>query len=210
MSSTPREWSRGLRVSQKTYLKIPRERIGVLIGPKGKAKKRIEDHFGVTLEIDSESGSVEISLNEGNKDITAIFTVRNTVKAIGRGFSPKRAEILATEDYDLHIIDLTEYVGTSKNAVARVKGRIIGKAGRSRALIEELTETNISVYGDTIAYIGSPEGLEAAREAIMMLVKGSFHKTVWNYLYAWRRKMKKDRGELWYESPGPKAELRKK
>lgn len=197
-------------MSQKTYLKIPRERIGVLIGPKGKAKKRIEDHFGVALEIDSESGSVEIALNQGNKDITAIFTVRNIVRAIGRGFSPKRAEILAKEDYDLHIIDLTEYVGTSKNAIARVKGRIIGKAGRSRALIEDLTETSISVYGDTIAYIGSPEGLEAAREAIMMLVKGSFHKTVWNYLYAWRRKMKKDRGELWYESPGPKAELRKK
>jgi ribosomal RNA assembly protein len=197
-------------VSQKTYLKIPRDRIGALIGPKGKAKRRIESFFGVTLEIESESGSVEITLNPGNRDITATFKVRNVVKAIGRGFSPQRAEILAKEDFDLHIIELNEYVGDSKNAIARVKGRIIGKNGRSRELIEELTETRISVYGDTIAYIGNPEGLEASREALMMLIKGSFHKTVWNYLYAWRRKMKKDKGELWYESPEQKADLRKR
>lgn len=197
-------------MSQKTYLKIPRDRVGVLIGPKGKAKRRIESYFGVTIEVESGSGSVEISLNPGNKDVTTIFTVRNVVKAIGRGFSPLRAEILSKEDYDLHIIDLGEYVGDSKSAIARVKGRIIGKNGRSRELIEEITETRISVYGGTVAYIGNPEGLEAAREALMKLIKGSFHKTVWNYLYAWRRKMKKDRGELWYESPGQSADLRKR
>ncbi len=197
-------------MSQKTYLKIPGDRVGVLIGPNGKAKRRIESYFGVTIEVESESGSVEISLNPGNRDVTTIFTVRNVVKAIGRGFSPRRAEILSKEDYDLHIIDLNEYVGDSKNAIARVKGRIIGKNGRSRELIEEITETRISVYGGTVAYIGNPEGLEAAREALMRLIKGSFHKTVWNYLYAWRRKMKKDRGELWYESPGQSADLRKR
>ena len=197
-------------MSQKTYLKIPRDRVGVLIGPKGKAKRRIESYFGVTIEVESGSGSVEISLNPGNRDVTTIFTVRNVVKAIGRGFSPRRAEILAKEDYDLHIIDLGEYVGNSKSTIARVKGRIIGKNGRSRELIEEITETRISVYGGTVAYIGNPEGLEAAREALMKLIKGSFHKTVWNYLYAWRRKMKKDRGELWYESPGQSADLRKR
>jgi ribosomal RNA assembly protein len=197
-------------VSQKTYLKIPRDRVGALIGPKGKGKRRIESYFGVTIEVESESGSVEITLNPGNRDFTAIFTVRNVVKAIGRGFSPRRAEILAKEDYDLHIIDLNEFVGDSKSAIERVKGRIIGKNGRSRELIEELTETHISVYGGTVAYIGNPEGLEAAREALMKLIKGSFHKTVWNYLYAWRRKMKKDRGELWYESPEQSADLRKR
>ena len=197
-------------MSQKTYIKIPRDRVGVLIGPKGKAKRRIESYFGVTIEVESESGSVEITLNPGNRDVTASFTVRKVVKAIGRGFSPLRAEILGKENYDLYIIDLHEYVGDSKNAIARVKGRIIGKNGRSRELIEEITETRISVYGNTIAYIGNPEGLEAAREALMKLIKGSFHKTVWNSLYAWRRKMKKDRGELWYDGPGQSADLRKR
>ena len=196
-------------MSQRTYLKIPRDRVGALIGPKGKAKKRIEHFFGVVLTVDSDSGSVEITLNPNTKDVSVIFTVQNIVKAIGRGFSPQRVEILAKEDFDLNIIDLSDYVGDSKNALARVRGRIIGKNGRSRAILEELTETRISVYGDTVAIIGNVENLGVAREAVMKLVKGAFHKTVWNFLYAYRRKMKKDRGELWYESPGPKAELRR-
>lgn len=197
-------------MNQKSYVKIPRDRIGALIGPNGKSKRRIEERLGVEMIIDSDSGSVEITLNSNNEDPTVIFTIQNIVRAIGRGFSPTRAMILTREGYDLHIINLTDYVGESKNAVARVKGRIIGRGGRSRELIEELTETKISVYGDTVAYIGTPQNLEAAREAIMRLIKGSFHKTVWNFLYAWRRKMKKDRGELWYESPDQKAELRKR
>jgi len=197
-------------VSQRTYLKIPRDRIGVLIGPKGKAKKRIENFFKVILEIDSESGAVEIILTPEAQDITVIFIVKNIVQAIGRGFSPVRAEILSREDYDLNIIDLRDYVGDSRNALSRVKGRIIGKDGKSRSILEELTETRVSVYGYSVGIIGHVESLDVAREAILMLVKGSFHKTVWNYLYAYRRKMKKDRGELWYETPESKAELRKR
>lgn len=195
-------------MSQRTYLKIPEDRVGALIGPKGKAKRRIEDFFGVEMTIESETGSVEIALKPGQRDVSAIFTVQNIVKAIGRGFSPTRAEVLAKENYDLNVIDLVDYVGDSKNAIARVKGRIIGKAGRSRALLEELTETEISVYGHTVAIIGNVEALGVAREAVMMLIRGRFHKTVWNFLYAYRRKMKKERGEIWYESPEPKTELR--
>lgn len=197
-------------MSQRAYLKIPLERIGVLIGPKGKTKKRIENFFKVTLEIDSDSGSVEIILNPDASDVTALFIVKNIVKAIGRGFSPKNAEILSQEDYDLNLIDLRDYVGDSKNALERVKGRIIGKAGKSRAIIEELTECRISVYGYSVTIIGHVETLGVAHEAILKLVKGSFHKTVWNFLYAYRRKMKKDRGELWYENPQPKTELKRK
>jgi ribosomal RNA assembly protein len=195
-------------VSQRTYLKIPDDRVGALIGPKGKAKSRIEGFFGVEMTIESESGSVEIALKPGQRDVSVIFTVQNIVKAIGRGFSPARAEVLAKENYDLNVIDLVDYVGDSKNAISRVKGRIIGKAGRSRALLEELTETEISVYGHTVAIIGNVEALGVAREAIMMLIMGSFHKTVWNFLYAYRRKMKKERGEIWYENPQSKTELR--
>ncbi len=54
--------------------------------------------------------------------------------------------------------------------------------------------------------IGPYDMLPVAREAVEMLINGSFHKTVWNYLYAYRRKMKKEKGELWYEPARKKGE----
>ena len=186
-------------MEQKTFIRIPGERVGVLIGPGGKTRKRIEATFQVDLTIDGETGNVDIVVKPDQSDVSVLFVVRNIVRAIGRGFSPKNALTLIDEDYDLMIVDLEEYVGRSKNAQNRVKGRIIGKEGKSRAMIEELTECLVSVYGGTVAMIGPYEMLPVAKEAVEMLINGSFHKTVWNHLYAYRRKMKKEKGELWYE-----------
>lgn len=186
-------------MEQKTFIRIPGDRIGVLIGNNGKTRRQIESTFGVKITVESESGGVEIKVNQDQPDVSVMFTVKNIVKAIGRGFSPKKALMLQDEDNDIMVIDLEEYVGTSKNAQNRVRGRIIGKEGKSRELLEELTECQVSVYGGTVALIGPYEMLQVAKEAIEMLLNGSFHKTVWNHLYAYRRKMRKEKGELWYE-----------
>ncbi len=188
-------------MEQKTFIRIAEDRVGVLIGPKGKNRKKIESTFGVTLIVESETGNVEIKLKEDQKDVSVIFTVKTIIQAIGRGFSPRNAMALEDEEKGIMIIDLEEYVGTSRNAQNRVRGRIIGKDGKSRELLEELTECLVSVYGGTVGLIGPYEMLPVAKEAIEMLLNGSFHKTVWNHLYAYRRKMKKERGELWYEPP---------
>jgi ribosomal RNA assembly protein len=186
-------------VEQKTFIRIPADRVGALIGPSGKTKKRIEATFQIDLTIDGETGNVDIKVKPDQTDVSVLFVARNMVRAIGRGFSPKNAFALINEDYDLVIMDLEEYVGRSKNAKGRVKGRIIGKEGKSRAMIEELTDCLVSVYGGTVSIIGPYEMLPVTKDAIEMLINGSFHKTVWNHLYAYRRKMKKEKGELWYE-----------
>jgi ribosomal RNA assembly protein len=144
-------------VERKTFIKIPEDRIGALIGPGGKTKKRIETNLKIDLTIDGETGNVEIKVTPEQTDVSVLFIARNMIQAIGRGFSPKNAYTLINEDYDFIIMDLEEYVGRSKNAQNRVKGRIIGKAGKSRAIIEELTECLVSVYGGTVGIIGPYE-----------------------------------------------------
>ena len=46
---------------QETFVKIPKERVGILIGPEGKVKQEIETKLNVKLDIDKE-GSVCIKL----------------------------------------------------------------------------------------------------------------------------------------------------
>jgi len=184
-----------------TFIKIPKERIGVLIGPKGNVKELIQKRLSVELNIDSEIGDIEISLDENADDPSLIFRAKDVVTAIGRGFSPERAfRLLEDEDNILEIIDLRDIFGRSPSDINRIKGRIIGKEGKTRRIIEEMSEATISIYGHTVAIIGNIEQVEIAREAIKLLIKGSQHRTVYRYLQRKRQELKKKRLELWEDS----------
>ncbi len=184
------------------FAKIPRQRIGVLIGPDGRVKEHIEKEVQVELDIDSEAGNVTINLNEDAEDPSLLFKARDAVLAIGRGFSPDRAYQLLEQEYCiLTVIDLRAIFGRSQSDIRRVKGRIIGKEGKTRRIIEELTDASVSVYGHTVSIIGGIEQAETAREAINMLIKGSQHVTVYKYLQRKRHELKKKRLELWEGRP---------
>ena len=43
------------------YLKVPLSRVGAVIGPKGKTKRKLEQLSGCKLLIESEEGIIEIS-----------------------------------------------------------------------------------------------------------------------------------------------------
>jgi len=183
------------------FVKVPRDRIGALIGPDGSVKASIEKKLSVELRIDSQSGDVEITLMPTVQDPTVLFRAKEVVTAIGRGFSPEHAfRLLEDDDSVLEVIDLRETVGRSQSEMKRLKGRIIGKEGKTRRIIEELTETNVSVYGHTVSIIGNVEQAEVAKEAIRMLIRGSLHHVVYRFLHRKRRDFKRKKMELW-ETP---------
>lgn len=187
------------------FVRIPKERVGVLVGPDGKVKQRIEEKFIVTLEIESESGGVTIMLSEKASDPSLLFKAKDTVTAIGRGFSPEHAfRLLRNEDDIFDFIDLRVVFGRSESDIKRVKGRIIGANGKTRKLIEELTEASVVVYGHTIGFIGTFEQVDAARNAVQMLINGSQHHTVYKYLQRKRSDFKKQKLELWEKPPEEK------
>jgi ribosomal RNA assembly protein len=187
-----------------TYLKIPAERVGVLIGPDGTTKKNIETKLSVELQIESETGGVTITLTEGATDPSVLFRAKDVVTALGRGFSPEHAfRLIRDEEAILDVIDLRVTFGRSESDIKRVKGRIIGMNGKTRQIIEELTDANVAVYGHTVGIIGNVDQAQAAREAIQMLVRGSLHSTVYRFLHRKRRELKKKMLELW-EKPEEK------
>lgn len=165
---------------QSEYMKIPKERLAVLIGKNGETKKEIEQRTGVKIEVDSKSGEVEISSKPNNA--LNYYIAINIVKAIARGFSPEHALLLLGEDYYLDVIDLTDYVGKKEKEIANKKGRVIGRRGKMRSTIEEQTNTLISVYGKTIALIGRAEEMGTARRAVEMLLEGAQHTSVCDFL----------------------------
>jgi ribosomal RNA assembly protein len=160
-------------------IKIPEERIGVLVGPGGSIKHLIEEKTKTTLEIDSETGTVSIASAE---DPLQGLRVMDLVRAIGRGFSPERAlAILDDEMLMLDVLDISKMAST-KSDMERIKGRIIGKDGRSREIMERLSGTKVSVYGKTVAILGYPERIRVARTAIEMLLDGAPHGNVYGFL----------------------------
>ncbi|MBI2147035.1 RNA-processing protein [Candidatus Woesearchaeota archaeon] len=159
-------------------LKIPKDRVAILIGKAGSAKKDIERATQTRLEIDSEEGDVTIR----GKDTILLFSAREIIRAIGRGFNPDIARLLLKQDYSFETLPLSEYLGKSKKRMMRVKSRIIGEDGRARRTIEELTETHIRVYGKTIGIIGPLERVLMAKQAVEMLFSGSTHATVYKWL----------------------------
>ncbi len=194
---------KGLLVNMESMLSvvIPRDRIGVLLGHNGEIKKRIERAQKVKIKVDSESGNVEIVNKLENNDPTRLLCARDITMAIGRGFSPEKAFTIQDEDAVLEILNLRETFGRNENDIKRIKGRVIGREGKIRRMLEEFSNASISIYGHTISIIGNYETHSIAREAILMLLKGKQHSTVYKYLIRKRREMKKrEKTELWDKS----------
>ena len=80
-------------------IRIPDERIAVLIGTNGVTRKTIAKRTKIKINIDSSNGEVTL-IGEGEN----FFKARDVVHAIGRGFSPKRAFTLLEDNYLLKTI----------------------------------------------------------------------------------------------------------
>ncbi|MFW9778499.1 MAG: KH domain-containing protein [Candidatus Heimdallarchaeota archaeon] len=179
------------------HVKIPRSRIGVLIGRKGEVKDELESITKMIIQVDSGEGSVHILATENTPDPILVWTVRDIVRAIGRGFSPSAAFNLLDDDIFLETIDLEG----SKSNIKRLKSRIIGEKGKAKRMIETSTETVISVFGNQVSIIGELTEIQHAREAIQHLIQGSKHSTVFRYLEQLRFRSKYEPLRIWKDKP---------
>lgn len=163
-------------------IRIPEERLPVLIGTKGETKAALEKKAGVALQIDREDQMVVITAPDGS-DPWGAMKAKDVVQAIGRGFSPERAFRLLKGEMYLTVLDMKAITGKrDKEALRRIRSRLIGTRGRAREHIEELSGCSISVYGATVTLIGTSDQLERGTRAITMLLRGSEHSSVFGFL----------------------------
>ncbi|MFC1648152.1 pre-rRNA-processing protein PNO1 [Nanoarchaeota archaeon] len=168
-------------------VKIPKDRVAVLIGKGGSVKKKLEEMTNVSIDVDSQEGQVTIT---GSDSIT-MFQLRGVVKAVGRGFNPDVAQLLLKQDYALEIVNIHDFVKDTKNHVERVRGRVIGTEGKARKSIEVMTETFISVYGKTVSIIGTIDKVQISKNAVVSILQGAPHGPVYNHVEESMQKLKK-------------------
>lgn len=168
-------------------IKIPKDRVAVLIGKKGEVKKKIQRLTKTKLIIDSKEGDVTVE----SEDSFAAYNTQLIIKAIGRGFNPNIALLLTKEDYSFEVIDITEFAGKSKKKLQRIKARIIGTEGKAWKTVERLTGCHLVVYGKTVSIIGHAEVIELARQAVEDLLKGAPHSNVYKFVQDKRKLMRK-------------------
>jgi len=164
--------------------KVQNARIAVVIGKNGETKGEIESALGVKVELDSNTGDCEVlpDIENPRYDPLNVLTAQKVIKAINRGFNPKKAMKLLEESFELEVFNLLSILGKSDKRIKRIKGRVIGRNGEMRKAIERYAESFISVYGKTVSIIADYENLQVSRKAISMLINGMPHHTVLKFL----------------------------
>ena len=179
------------------YVRIPKERVAVLIGAKGATRKQLQKRSGIAFDVDSDANEVIIHDEADDVDPLMVLKLQDIVKAIGRGFSPERATRLFSDDAYFELLDMHDFVGKHKGHVRRLASRVIGSEGKTRRIIEEQTGAELAVYGHTVALIADIENLADAKHAIEMLLRGAEHASVYRYLENKRRQARQANRELW-------------
>ena len=127
---------------------IPEERLKKLRQNKELVSK-IERLCKCSISIDAGDSLIEIKGGAYEE-----YSAKNIIYAFGRGFEMEIACKLSNMDYYFSSISLDEALSSEKR-IKQVKARIIGESGRTKTYIEQVSGAKISVYGDTVSFIGS-------------------------------------------------------
>ena len=82
--------------------------------------------------------------------------------------------------------------------MSEVRGRIIGREGKTKRTIEEISGCDLYINEDInqIGIIGNAESIEEATTALTNLIKGSKHANVYRFLEKINTERKKNRFDL--------------
>lgn len=135
----------------------------------------------------------KIEINDENEVVLeaepyAEYNAKNVIQAFGRGFEVNQAIKLLNEDYFSKYVSLKDFC-KNEEQIRRIKARIIGSEGKTKLYIEEISGTDLSIYGNTIGIIGTAEQIRIASAALQVLLEGGTHKKAYNIMERMRRKL---------------------
>lgn len=145
--------------------------------------ERLESELDVDLDV-SEFGEIKIdSTNYLNE-----YLCEKMIEALSLGFNIEDVLKLKDEEIIFKNIILKNLVKAAR--INPIKGRIIGTGGKTKRVIEDLTNTSIVIEEHGVGILGYAENVEIASAAVDMIIHGAPHGIVYKYLEKARSKMK--------------------
>ena len=138
-----------------------------------KLKKRLEKELEVKIEVRGREITID---GPAEKE----YIAEQVLDSIEMGFELNISLLLKNEDFRFEMINVKEYA--KSNNLESVRARIIGKNRKSLDTIEQLTNSSIQLKDNQLGIIGPVETIGFAREALILLMKGTKHGNVYAYL----------------------------
>lgn len=160
---------------------FPAEDLGKILGKHKKNLRKLRKELDATIEISSKEDIIEIAI-KSNKRRSGFerYMVANIFEALAFGFKIHKVLLLRNSDYIFRKIDIKSMIKSSRVSV--VSGRIIGRQGRVKHLLEKISHCDIVVSDHVVGVIGKTEDVDMANQAINSLIRGSPQPKVLGHL----------------------------
>jgi len=136
-------------------------------------KEILEKKFKVKIFIKGRQVSIE------GEEVDE-FVGEKALEAINLGFDIETTFLLLEPDCLLEKVEIKNL--TQRTNLKEVRARLIGKQGRTKQLIEELSECYISIHDSEVGVIGQSDRIKNCIQAVTKIIQGSKQSSVYAYL----------------------------
>lgn len=136
-------------------------------------KEMLERKLGVKIILEGKKAIVD---GDALDEYEAVLVL----EAMQFGFSAKKALLLSSEDFIFRKLPIKQF--TRRKDLSVVRGRVIGKEGKTKNALENISGCEIMIKDDAVGLIGSAESIDEATTALTNLIRGSKQANVYRFL----------------------------
>ncbi|MSS74908.1 hypothetical protein EXS73_01705 [Candidatus Pacearchaeota archaeon] len=122
------------------------------------------------------------------------YTAELVLQAMAFGFSAKQALQLLEPDTTFKVIAMKHF--TRRKDMEEVRGRVIGKEGKTKRTIENISDTELIISNNDIGILGRSIQVEAAIVALGNLIRGTKEANTYAFLERHNKDTKRKRSDL--------------